>query len=380
MLGHVYWVFRKDRMGSRGFSIPRSRRQRRSRVRTVGVAALLVAVGGMGAFWMLRGSGRTMAATAKEAARGNIADLDSINHSVQTVELHELAPGNADDSPSIANGDGEPNSQQRVYLSDPIEPELADVTPTRVKLSDTMLARLQARAKGAMERSDLLTARESLNTALAGMARDDVDAPGIMDQLASLNAPVFLGTDLWADDRRAGLATVRAGDTLAKIAQRVRLPLGLIRMFNPNLNERRMKTLSGIKVVNGPFYARICKAEGRVELYCRDLFVAGYRMEMQNELLCPSGLYRVAAVRGLPTTAPARYDIGNDAGTIISLQSTAHLHEAAIELSIGRAGIGNTGSGRASRRAAQAAFQLDAAAWPVGAALLPGTSLVQIEP
>jgi hypothetical protein len=134
--------------------------------------------------------------------------------------------------------------------------------------------------------------RAALNAALA-RTQDPALAQSLRDLLASLNAPIFLGTDILPDDPLACYIDIEPGDSFLRLGRDFAVTPAYLEALNPALNSRHLKPLSGVKVVQGPFRGRILKAAARFDLYLLDLYIRSYQISLPEGNFLPSGHYRL---------------------------------------------------------------------------------------
>jgi len=92
------------------------------------------------------------------------------------------------------------------------------------------------------------------------------DADTIRSTLASINEQLIFSADAIAHDPLTEYYTVRPGDTLSKIAPHYQVPYQFIELIN-DVDARRLRVDQKIKLVKGPFHARVCKRDYRMDLY-----------------------------------------------------------------------------------------------------------------
>jgi LysM repeat protein len=138
-----------------------------------------------------------------------------------------------------------------------------------------------------------VAARFALNEARE-RSTDEARAEQLRQLLAALNMPVFLGTELLPDDPSARLVPIRPGDTFLSLAQDYGVPIAFLQRLNPSLNPRNLRPQTGVKIIQGPFHARIVKHAGRLDLYAREIYVASCTVTFPEGNYLPRGEYEVA--------------------------------------------------------------------------------------
>jgi LysM repeat protein len=145
--------------------------------------------------------------------------------------------------------------------------------------------------------------RYALNEALA-RTTNEARAAQLRQVLATMNAPVFLGTDLLPDDPSARMIPIRSGDTFLSLARSYGVPVALLQKLNPALDPRNLQLRTGVKIVQGPFHVRIAKHAGRLDLYARDIYVASCLVSFPEGNYLPRGDYEVAPGTKLQVGGP----------------------------------------------------------------------------
>lgn len=92
-----------------------------------------------------------------------------------------------------------------------------------------------------------------------------VDAQMIRDTLTSVNRELVFSPNVTAGDPVAEQYTVQSGDLLARIAPRVKLTYQFLERIN-GIEARRLQVGQKIKLIRGPFHARIDKSEYRMDI------------------------------------------------------------------------------------------------------------------
>jgi hypothetical protein len=156
-----------------------------------------------------------------------------------------------------------------------------------------------------LEAGEVVAARFALNAALARTSDDDDSrAAELRTLLSGLNTPVFLGSAVLPSDPAARLIDIQEDDTFSRIAHAWGLTVGLLQNLNPSLAARDLKPHAGVKIVQGPFHARIVKHDHRLDLSARDLYVTSFHVDFPEGNDLPRGRYVVSAATKLQLGAP----------------------------------------------------------------------------
>ncbi|GEM_PF-2052516 len=172
-------------------------------------------------------------------------------------------------------------------------PTTLDTPATEPADRTAQIADFRQRADSLLAEGRIVEGRAALNNALACMTAGDSQSATLRRQLASLNVPVFLGSDILPEDPLSLYAEIRPGDSFLKIGHTYFIPSALIAKLNPNLSPTNLKPGTGVKVVTGPFHLRVSKGLQRIDLYLRDMYVRSYDITMEEGNFLPRGLYRI---------------------------------------------------------------------------------------
>jgi hypothetical protein len=147
-----------------------------------------------------------------------------------------------------------------------------------------------------LDSGDVVAARFTLNAALARSTGEEGEARAaqLRPLLSRLNTPVFLSSAVLPDDPAARLIEIQENDNFTRIARGYGLTVQFLQTLNPGLRERRLLPHTGVKIVQGPFHARIVKQVHRLDLYARDLYVTSFRVDFPEGNSLPTGEYVVS--------------------------------------------------------------------------------------
>lgn len=162
-------------------------------------------------------------------------------------------------------------------------------------ISPDLLAKTALKAREADEylaAGQVLQARKLYNSALKGISGlGEHEAHGLREKLAALNAHTLLGTGVLPDDPAARIVAVAAGDTLARIADNYRLTLALIEELNPAVHPADLRVGQPVKVLFGPFDARVVLHAHRIDIMLHQLYVTSFKMQLDDALPVNPGIY-----------------------------------------------------------------------------------------
>ena len=140
----------------------------------------------------------------------------------------------------------------------------------------------------------ILTGRSLLNDALPrlrGFA--EPQASTIRHILSRLNWRTLLSGGVIPDDPLTRVVPVTAGESLDYLAYLYRITPHLLQRINPGVQARNLRPGTGIKVILGPFDARILLRDKRLDVVDRGIFITSMRIGMADLIPVPPGRYRL---------------------------------------------------------------------------------------
>ena len=267
------------------------RRSRKSSWKTLPLWVLSLALIGWG-LWQAEMLRRSV------VAQGNGIGLPS----GMAVGPDDRAPGGADGSAGAlpsATGPGGATlfGVTAADLGLALPPAAPDVTapmePTPTFDAALSAEDLITRGVALLDAGAAVAGRFALNEALVRTTDED-RAAQLRQKLAALNLPVFLGPAVLSGDPAARVVPIQEGDTFLSLGRAYGVPAAYLQKLNPRLDERNLRPRTGIKIVQGPFHARLIKHAGRLDLYARDLYVASCLLEFPEGNYLPRGEYQVS--------------------------------------------------------------------------------------
>ncbi|GAF74975.1 unnamed protein product [marine sediment metagenome] len=142
--------------------------------------------------------------------------------------------------------------------------------------------------------SRIIDAREKLNDALR-MPMNIQQRVFVKDQLSELANKWLLSKIIFPDDELCGSYLVKSGDELRIIAKRYKVPWEILKEVNKISRPETLQAGEQIKVINGPFHAKVYRSTFTMDLYLQDeTFVRSFRVGLgKEETETPTGLWRV---------------------------------------------------------------------------------------
>ncbi|GAI29930.1 unnamed protein product, partial [marine sediment metagenome] len=105
----------------------------------------------------------------------------------------------------------------------------------------------------------------------------------------------LLSKNIFPDDKLCGSYLVKSGDQLRTIARRYKVPWEILKEINKISRPETLQAGGQIKVINGPFHAKVYRSIFTMDLYLQDkTFVRSFRVGLgKEETETPTGLWRV---------------------------------------------------------------------------------------
>ncbi len=172
-------------------------------------------------------------------------------------------------------------------LADRPEPEEAGVNTTVHQIVE------QARSLLDEKPGKIIEARDLLNEALQISDRPDQQKQ-IKQQLSELSEKWLFSPRIFTGDRFCESYTIEPGDQLRLIGRAHNVPYQLLMQINNIKREREIHAGEAIKVVNGPFHAKVHRSSFTLDVYLQNVFVRSYPVGLGLEdRPTPTGLWVV---------------------------------------------------------------------------------------
>lgn len=140
----------------------------------------------------------------------------------------------------------------------------------------------------------IIRARNLLNDALRE-AMTSQQATFVKAKLSELADQWLFGRQVFADDHLCGFYKVKFGDMLSDIGELYKVPWQILLDINHIKSERELQANQKIKVINGPFHAKIHRSAFTLDLYLQNTFVRSFKVGLgKSGFETPTGLWFVA--------------------------------------------------------------------------------------
>jgi LysM repeat protein len=149
----------------------------------------------------------------------------------------------------------------------------------------------------------VLDARRELNRLLSASAAES-EQDETRRVLARIADETLFGRRRVGDDPLTQTHTVKAGETLLKIAPAYNVPYEAIMRMNGISNPATLREGRALVVPKGPFHARIHRASFRMDLYLADQYVRSFPVGLGADGGTPTGVWKVNNRQRNPTYYP----------------------------------------------------------------------------
>jgi len=177
-----------------------------------------------------------------------------------------------------------------------LEPNLPEIAPVQDVEPNPEAAALIAEATALLSEkpSRIIDAREKLNETLR-IPMNIQQRTFVKDQLSELANKWLLSKIIFPDDQLCGSYLVKSGDELRIIGKRYKVPWEILQEINQITRPEALQAGEQIKVINGPFHAKVYRSTFTMDLYLQDeTFVRSFRVGLgKEETETPTGLWLV---------------------------------------------------------------------------------------
>ncbi|MFQ6036179.1 MAG: L,D-transpeptidase family protein [Sedimentisphaerales bacterium] len=171
---------------------------------------------------------------------------------------------------------------------------LASKPPTQTNLQMTELI-AEAMALVNEKPGKIIEARDRLNDALL-MPMSAQQRAFVKEQLSKLAEQWLFSKSLFPNDKLCSSYKVKPGDQLRIIGQRYKVPYEILVQINNIRHPKALQAGQTIKVINGPFHAKVYRSTFTMDLYLQNTFVRSFPVGLgQPGMETPTGLWRVKA-------------------------------------------------------------------------------------
>lgn len=178
----------------------------------------------------------------------------------------------------------------------PVEPALINETPAVPEDTDPETDKLIKQAiECTLDPVKTVEARGRLNDLLA-MPLSGNQRQLVKKTLSDLSDKWLFSSDALPGDRLCGYYKVQSGDLLSNIGKKFKVPYQMLMKINNIKSPQLLRAGETIKVIEGPFHAKVSLSTFTMELYLGDTYVKSFKVGLGrpgNET--PTGLWLVKA-------------------------------------------------------------------------------------
>jgi hypothetical protein len=141
--------------------------------------------------------------------------------------------------------------------------------------------------------TEIIRVRDELNKLLR-IATTPEQRQKIKDEMAKLSKDWLFGPAVFPGDRLCDTYTVRSGDVLDIIGRRMKVPYEILMQINNIPRPQALQAGRAIKVIHGPFHAKVNRPAFTLDLYLQDTYVRSFKVGVGKPgFETPTGLWRV---------------------------------------------------------------------------------------
>lgn len=223
---------------------------------------------------------------AERAAEPAVADAEDEPLFPRGADLASLAAVTPPD-PEPAPQQVKAEPQQRAF-----EPK-AESTNTAIAVAQKKLAD-----------GKTLEARRELNALLKENRLSSADAAEVRNILSRIADQSIFSSKRIEGDPLTDTYKIQSGDVLINIGKDYKVPHEILMRINNIAAANRIRADERIKVLRGPFHARIDKSEFRLDIYLQDTYVKSFRVGLGADQGTPEGTWSVKERLPNPTYYP----------------------------------------------------------------------------
>ena len=213
---------------------------------------------------------------------------------VETTEISSSRPTGEAGTQTI---DAKPAEVAAVKQEPLPLPVLSQVPAEAVSVQNQQAAELiaEATAMFSAQPAKIIEARDRLNETLP-MSLSAEQRAFVKQKLSELADKWLFSRTVFPQDALCGTYEVAPGDLLSSIGRRYKVPYEILMELNNIPRPELLQAGQTIKVLNGPFHARVCRSTFTMDLYLQNTFVRSFSVGLgQPGMETPAGLWIVKA-------------------------------------------------------------------------------------
>jgi len=228
------------------------------------------------------------------------ANAMGVDPTVAEEPARETLPLAAEVNPSLASAGGEVSPERPAPAPAPQTPPPAvrsvqslPVAPEPVANAKVEAVVAQAMALLRTQPRQVVAARDKLNETLS-LPLTPAQEKAVKAEMAALSEEWLFGPAAFAGDTLCDTYTVKRGDLLQVIGRRHKVPFEILMKINNIPRPQSLQAGKAIKVINGPFHAKVSRTTFTLDLYLRDTYVRSFKVGLGRPgYETPTGLWRV---------------------------------------------------------------------------------------
>jgi lipoprotein-anchoring transpeptidase ErfK/SrfK len=190
-----------------------------------------------------------------------------------------------------------PTEIEAAVQTSPPEPEtkLQGVAPALTAEANPKVAELIAKAMADINSKPprIIDARDKLNEALP-MVMSREQNVFIKERLALLANEWLFSPKIFPQDKLCSSYMVKRGELLSTISSKHKVPYEILQEINNIYRPENLRAGEKIKVINGPFHARIYRSSFTMDLFLQNTYVRSFKVGLgMPDRETPTGLWRV---------------------------------------------------------------------------------------
>jgi lipoprotein-anchoring transpeptidase ErfK/SrfK len=275
----------------------RSGRRRRGQRNNTIYLAVSVVVFAAAVFFLFRGG----SSTPQEASAENVA-----NASQPTPDPARATPTLAAVDTSAAPGQttrsAPAQNPVQTPVQTPVESVRQDSVAPEVVVPEAAAPPANEKTKAAVAEAmamlnshprQVIAARNKLNETLS-MPMSDSQRRAVKEEMAKLSKEWLFGPAAFAGDTLCDTYTVQPGDVLQVIGRRSKVPHEFLMQINNIPRPQSLQAGKAIKIVKGPFHAKVYRSTFTMDVYLQDVYVRSFKVGLGRAgYETPTGLWRV---------------------------------------------------------------------------------------
>jgi lipoprotein-anchoring transpeptidase ErfK/SrfK len=176
-----------------------------------------------------------------------------------------------------------------------VEPNVPRITPKATSETNPSVSEIIEKAVALIDGkpAQIIEARDILNDALL-LPMDNVQRTLIKKRLSELAGKWLFSRTVYPKDQLSSSYQIREGELLRQIGAENKVPWEILQQINNISRPELLKSGSMIKVIHGPFHARVYRSTFTMDVYLQRTFVRSFPVGLGQEgRETPTGLWCV---------------------------------------------------------------------------------------